>query len=129
MEVMTKKHKRFKDLTTKLTLKKYYKKFTPLHDKVTSRVEEIIKELIEDYTDHPPECVGCEYILAENVISKALCSLSAKLLISSRTLGREPVDFATTVDLKKNFESCLQNNINYYNDWYRDEVLNNRVLH
>ena len=41
----------------------------------------------------------------------------------------EPIDYATTAELKKNFEVCLEQNIESYNEYYREEVQEKRVLH
>ena len=113
-----------------ITLKEYRKKFKPLHNEILKKVQDVIDETLPKHLDRCPGCDENEFALAENVISKSLCGLSARFMIASRTMTREPVDFATTVELKKNFETVLQNNINNYNDWYQDDVLNkDKSLH
>ena len=118
MEYMKKKK------VNRYSKKEYYEKYTPLHEEISERVQDLIDEVLPKHLNSCPDCDEGEFVLAENAVSKALCSLSAKIMISSRTFLREPVDFSTTVQLKKNFEAVLQNNINNYNHWYRDEVAN-----
>jgi len=119
-----KKKKTKINVHSKFTLKEYHERFDPLHDEISKRVEDIIEDVISKHLDCCPSCDEAEYPLAHNVVSKALCSIASRLMITSRTFINRPVDFSTTVQLKKNFESCLQQEINHYNDWYKEEVLN-----
>ena len=112
-----------------ITLKEYRKKFKPLNDEITLKINEVIDEVLPKHINFCTDCAGYEedkedYVLAQNVISKALCSISARFLITSRTFLSSPIAFSDSVELKKNFETCLQHEINHYNDWYREDMKN-----
>lgn len=123
MEDMKKKKTEF-NARSKFTLKEHNEKFAPLFDDVTDRVQKVLEEIHQEHKYGCPGCDEGEFVLAENVMSKALCTLASRLMITSRTFMKRPIDFQTTVELKANFEAVLQNNINHYNDWYQEDVLN-----
>ena len=120
---------------TKLNPEEIDEKFDHLYDEVSKKVNKLCRDILPKYLD-ACGCGNCgdegdpiEYASAENAISKALCSLASRYLISARTLMNEPIDYATTAELKKNFEVCLEQNIESYNEYYREEVQEKRVLH
>ena len=123
MEYMKKKKTKF-NARSRFTLKEHNEKFAPLFDDITARVQEVIDEINQEHNYGCPACNKEEFVLAENVMSKALCSLGSKLMITSRTFMQSPIDLSTTVELKANLEAVLQNNINTYNDWYQQYVVN-----